>query len=117
MEKPAENPNLTQAGEPLADAGLAPEAHNAEQDDEDGQAQTLADESLGRSSTFAGSETERVGTEDETTSAPDLVDHMHHMVTSGRIDMSAYRGERSDDDEDGMLGEQGREDEFPRGSE
>ena len=39
----------------------------------------------------------------------DLVDHMRQMDSSGRIDMSAFRGERNDDDEEGMLGEDGEE--------
>jgi hypothetical protein len=42
---------------------------------------------------------------------------MLQMESSGRIDMSAYRGERSDDDEEGTFGEQGREDDFPLGAE
>ena len=48
--------------------------------------------------------------------AQDLVDHMRQMERSGRIDMDAYRGERSDDDEDGELGEGGIEDDEPRGA-
>jgi hypothetical protein len=40
---------------------------------------------------------------------PDLVDTMHQMQTSGRIDTSAFRGERNDDDV-AMLGEEGIED-------
>lgn len=40
----------------------------------------------------------------------DLVDHMHDMVRSGHIDMDAYRGERSDDDEEGALGPAGEDD-------
>ncbi len=34
---------------------------------------------------------------------------MEQMERSGQIDMDAYRGERSDDDESGMLGEDGME--------
>lgn len=41
---------------------------------------------------------------------------MRQMVSSGIIDMGAYRGERSDDDEEGMLGEAGIEDDTPRGA-
>jgi len=112
MDKPAAPDRNSEAE---ADADLAPEVHNAEQDDEDAQAQTLAEEALGRRSAFEGSDTERAGPEDETTDLPDVVDHMNQMVSSGRIDNSAFRGERNDDDEDGSLGEQGREDDFPRG--
>jgi len=96
---------------------LAPETFNDEQDDEGAQAQTLADEALGRRSAFEGSETGRTASGDDSGDVQDLVDHMNQMVTSGRIDMGAFRGERSDDDEDTMLGEQGMEDEFPRGAE
>lgn len=39
----------------------------------------------------------------------DVVDHMHQMVEDGRIDYSAYRGERSDDDEPEQLGVEGME--------
>lgn len=107
---------IDQTSEDRADAQLPPEARNVEQQDEDAQAQTLADEALGRRSSFEGSDTERAGSEDDAQGLPDLVDHMEQMVTSGRIDMSAYRGERSDDDEEGMLGEAGIDDETPRGA-
>ena len=99
-------------------ADLPPETYNAEQDDAPQQAQTLADEALGRVSAFESGDSEKApsGLADDD-SVPDLVDHMDQMVSSGRIDMSAYRGERSDDDEEGGLGEQGIEDDFPRGAE
>jgi len=42
---------------------------------------------------------------------------MKQMVSSGRIDMGAFRGERNDDDEEGMLGEAGIDDDTPRGAE
>jgi hypothetical protein len=93
------------------DPTLPPETDNSEQEDEDAQAQTVADEALGRSSSSEGlSDTEKVKSGDETDDAQDLVDHMRQMETSGRIDMSAYRGERNDDDEEGMLGPDGDED-------
>lgn len=102
------------AGENAAERDLAPEIHNDEQDDEPTQAQSLADEAIGRATTVFGnnSETERTGDDpDEIGGAtPDIVDHMKQMVTSGRIDMGAFRGERSDDDEEGMYGEGGIED-------
>jgi hypothetical protein len=41
---------------------------------------------------------------------------MTQMERSGVIDMDAYRGERSDDDEDDELGPQGVEDDEPRGA-
>lgn len=103
-------------------ADLAPETHNAEQDDEPAQAQSLADEVLGRRPDGDSLPTEASASEqapspgDDSGGLPDLVDHMNQMVSSGRIDMSAFRGERNDDDEDGLLGEEGREGEAPRGS-
>jgi len=105
------------SGENFAERNLAPEAHNAEQDDEGAQAQSIANEAIARSAD-AGAETERVGDdEDEPGSGtPDLVDHMKQMVSSGRIDMDAFRGERSDDDEEGSYGESGIDDTAPRGA-
>ena len=98
-------------------ADLAPETHNAEQDDEGAQAQTLADERLGRREGFDLPDSERVDGGVDEADAQDLVDHMKQMARSGRIDNSAFLGERSDDDEDGQLGPQGIEDDFPRGQE
>ncbi len=101
-----------------AGADLAPEAHNSEQDDEGAQAQTLADEALGRSaSSFGLSDSAKAPSGIEDGGPPDLVDHMRQMERSGRIDMSAFRGERSDDDDEGTFGEQGREDDYPHGAE
>jgi hypothetical protein len=97
---------------------FAPEAHNQEQDDEDSQAQTVADQVLGRRGDFTLSDSEKVGNSDILgANTPDLVDHMNQMATSGRIDMSAFRGERSDDDEEGFYGEEQIEDDSPRGAE
>lgn len=88
----------------------APENDNSEQEDEETQAQTVADEARGRAPTSEGlSDTEKANSGDENDDAQDLVDHMRQMESSGRIDMSAYRGERNDDDEDGMLGPDGDE--------
>ena len=103
--------------ETVVQADLPPETHNAEQDDEDSQAQTLAEEALGRRSDFEASGSEQAPSPgDDSGGMPDLVDHMNQMVSSGRIDMSAFRGERNDDDEDGALGNQGLEEDFPRGA-
>lgn len=91
----------------------APETVNNEQEDADTQAQTVADEAIARATSVLGEqpETERVpGGGDDSGGMPDLVDHMNQMVSSGTIDMSAYRGERNDDDEEGMLGESGEDD-------
>jgi len=91
----------------------APEARNREQDDEDAQAQTVA---AAARHARPLKDSDKVKTGDEGDDAQDLVDHMRQMERSGRIDMDAYRGERSDDDEDGELGPGGVEDDEPRGA-
>ena len=111
---------------PIADKNApgndeAPEAHNQSQDDAGEQAQTIADESLGRSSDFDFGDSEKPEydsiSDSDGDSTPDLVDTMNQMVSSGHIDMGAFRGERNDDDEEDGLGEQGLEDDSPRGAE
>lgn len=90
----------------------APETVNAEQQDGDAQAQTVTGEALARATSVLGEQDlgdRAPGQGDQPGSTPDVVDHMRQMVSSGRIDMGAYRGERSDDDEAGMLGESGEE--------
>ncbi len=118
MNTPPRNPI---ADKNAADNEAAPEAHNQSQDDEGEQSQTLADEALGRRSDFGEGESEKPeydGISDtDGDSTPDLVDTMNQMVSSGRIDMGAFRGERNDDDEEDGLGEQGLEDDGPRGAE
>lgn len=87
------------------DPDLAPELVNDEQEDESAQAQTVADEALERNTSVFGLEdSDKVLSGDETDDAQDLVDRMRQMETSGRIDMSAYRGERNDDEEEGRYG-------------
>ena len=102
--------------DPRLNRDLAPEAHNSEQDDEGAQAQTVADEAL-RARGESVSDSEKVPGGDPGDGVPDLVDHMNQMASSGRIDMSAFRGERSDDDEEGLYGQDGIEDDTPRGAE
>lgn len=118
MNTPPRNPI---ADKNAPDNDEAPEAHNMSQDDEGEQAQTLADEALGRSSDFGEGDTEKADDDgigdNDGDSTPDLVDTMNQMVSSGHIDMGAFRGERNDDDEEEGLGEQGLEDEGPRGAE
>ena len=91
----------------------APEALNREQEDEDAQAQTVS-EAARRERPLGESRKAKGRYEDSDT--PDLIDHMRQMERSGRIDMDAYRGERSDDDEDDELGPGGVEDDEPRGA-
>ncbi|EIZ77684.1 hypothetical protein WSK_3694 [Novosphingobium sp. Rr 2-17] len=85
---------------------LAPETVNDEQEDEDTQAQTVAEEAQDRASSGVGlSDTEKVkgGIEDED-NVTDIVDHMNQMDTSGTIDMSAYDGEETMDDLENRYG-------------
>lgn len=88
----------------------APETFNGEQDDEDAQAQTVADDAIrGVADGQASTESEHGGSSNpaqiEPDDAQDVVDHMTQMERSGQIDMDAYRGERSDDDEPDTLGD------------
>lgn len=90
------------------DPNLAPETHNSEQDDEQSQAQTVANDARGRTAADGGEPTESVkvkGANLDEDSTEDLVDHMRDMESSGRIDMGAYRGEPNMDDEDDRYGE------------
>lgn len=91
----------------------APEARNREQDDEAAQAQSVA-EAARREARLEDSDKKPSG--DASDDAQDLVDHMRQMERSGRVDMDAYRGERSDDDEEDELGPGGVEDDEPRGA-
>lgn len=88
---------------------------NREQSDEDAQAQTIAGEAMthAQAPNLSGEDSEHGGTPNPAQIVPDdtqdVVDHMQQMERSGQIDMDAFRGERSDDDESGMLGEDGME--------
>lgn len=88
------------------DPDLTADLTNEDQEEEGTQAQSLADEALGRgSSAFGLEDSDKVSTGDDSDDVQDLVDHMNQMETSGRIDMDAYRGERNDDEEEGRYGE------------
>jgi hypothetical protein len=91
----------------------APELHNAEQDDELDQAQTVADEALAGGAREA-SPLDSVKPDDDDLdddSTQDLIDKMRDMEQSGRIDMGAFAGEPNHDDEDETYGENRDEDE------
>jgi len=80
-------------------ADLAPETHNAEQDDHGEQTQDVAEDAMKpseRSSTESEKDDNSSGLMDDSTQ--DVVDHMRDMESSGRIDMDAYRGEPNHDD-------------------
>jgi hypothetical protein len=79
------------------------EADNQEQNDTATQAQTVADEARGRNSGDPAEDSEHGGSPDRTAitpdDAPDLIDRMEQMVSSGVIDYDAFRGEPAHDDE------------------
>ncbi len=82
------------------DPDLAPETHNSEQDDEQSQAQSVADQARALRKGDPTSST-KVGGGD----TQDLVDHMRDMESSGRIDMGAFEGEETMDDNEDAYGE------------
>ncbi len=98
-----------------ASAEEAPELHNAEQDDESAQAQTVAAEARGKDGEASPLDSEKAGEEGEVMddSSQDLIDRMRDMEQSGRIDMSAYRGEPNMDDNADKYDEENREDDLP----
>lgn len=124
-DKPAADAAITPTGldidndhadeRPVDRSQDAPETHDSEHDDEPAQSQTVADDAiLGLAAGQTGAEdSDHGGTTNPAQVIPDdaqdVVDHMEQMESSGQIDMDAYRGERSDDDESGMLGEAGME--------
>ena len=91
----------------------APETFNPEQDDEEAQAQSVAEEARGLATDAFGLEDSvkvKGGIDDED-DVEDLVDHMNQMDSSGIIDMSAYRGEETMDDLEDRYGRENAADE------
>jgi hypothetical protein len=90
-----------------ASAEEAPELHNAEQEDEAGQAQTVAGEARIKDAEASPLDSVKLGEPSEVMddSSQDLIDKMRDQEQSGRIDMGAYRGEPNMDDEDETYGE------------
>jgi hypothetical protein len=104
-------PETPQQGKPPADAPEPDtDRDNAEQDETGSQAQDVAQDALRRPYRDDG-ETEHGGKTNPAQIIPDdaqdLVDHMTDMERSGRIDMDAFDGEESMDDEDGSVPETG----------
>jgi hypothetical protein len=100
----------TENSRPIDRAQNTPESVNSEQDDEQAQAQTVSDDAIRAiADRSANLESEHGGTTNPAQIDPDdtqdVVDHMNQMERSGQIDMDAYRGERSDDDEPDSFGE------------
>lgn len=101
---------------PRAEDDAAPELHNDEQDDEPGQAQTLADEAMkggGQESSPLDSTKPDDSGDLSDDSTQDLVDHMRDMEQSGRIDMDAFRGEPNHDDNEDKYGPGSKLDDLP----
>jgi hypothetical protein len=87
---------------------LAPETTNAEQQDAETQAQSVAEEALAKSTSVLGlEESEKLSNSLNPADSQDLVDHFKQMDTSGTIDMSAYRGEETMDDLENKYGRAG----------
>lgn len=100
----------TENSRPADRADNPPESVNSEQDDEPAQAQTVSDDAIRAiADRSANLESEHGGATNPAQIDPDdtqdVVDHMNQMERSGQIDMDAYRGERSDDDEPDSFGE------------
>ncbi|HEY7806577.1 MAG TPA: hypothetical protein VIC34_05200 [Croceibacterium sp.] len=104
----------TRRDEQLGQDDFAPETHNDEQDDEQSQAQEIANEAIS-GSRFEPSPLDSIkvggGLDDDSTQ--DLIDHMRDMEQSGRIDMDAYAGEENLDDNEDKYGEENRVDDLP----
>ena len=85
----------------------APELHNAEQDDELEQAQTVAEEALGADAEGSPLDSVKVNQPGEVMddSSQDLIDKMRDMEQSGRIDMGAFTGEPNHDDNEDKFGD------------
>lgn len=102
-----------QSGERTS-AEQAPELHNAEQDDELEQAQTVAQEA--RYADAEASPLDSVKPDDEgelmDDSTQDLIDKMRDMEQSGRIDMGAFSGEPNMDDNEDKYGEEAKIDDL-----
>lgn len=85
---------------------LQPETHNSEQDNEDSQAQTVADDA--QEPKLRSPTESKKGPNDSdlmNDSTQDIVDHMRDMESSGNIDMRAYAGEPNLDDNEDKYGD------------
>jgi hypothetical protein len=95
-------------------AEQAPELHNAEQDDELEQAQTVAEEARNKDAEASPLDSIKSDEPGEVMddSSQDLIDRMRDMEQSGRIDMGAYRGEPNMDDNEDKYGEENKIDDL-----
>jgi hypothetical protein len=103
-----------QSGERTS-AEQAPELHNAEQDDELEQAQTVAGEARYKDAEASPLDSVKADEPGEVMddASQDLIDKMRDMEQSGRIDMGAYRGEPNMDDNEDKYGEENKLDDLP----
>ena len=93
-------------------AEQAPELHNAEQDDELEQAQTVSQEAGYKDAEASPLDSEKVTSGDDEDQAQDLIDRMRDMEQSGRIDMGAYTGEPNHDDNEDKYGDDAKIDDL-----
>ncbi len=93
----------------------APELHNAEQEDELEQAQTVAGEARYKDAEASPLDSEKLDDENDLDddSTPDLIDKMRDMEQSGRIDMGAFAGEPNHDDNEDKYGDEAKLDDLP----
>lgn len=97
MDRPSEN-HEHDGERPAGD--LAPELDNSQQVEPD-QAQDVTKDALTlETNDVRLHETEKVRGGIDDFDAQDLVDHMNDMVSSGRIDLSAFEGEPNHDGDD-----------------
>jgi len=98
------------------DEDVAPELHNSEQEDEQWQTHNVAEDALNGEARHA-SPLDSIKDDNDSgimdSAEQDLVDHMRDMEQSGRIDMSAYRGEPNHDDNEDWFGEETKLDDLP----
>lgn len=90
---------------------LSREDITPEQEDEDTQAQTVADEALDGVDERSPLDSVKDDSGVEDVDAPDLIDRMKQMESSGNIDMAAFDGEETMDDLENRYGSRNAADE------
>ncbi|MBB3938965.1 hypothetical protein GGR39_000594 [Novosphingobium fluoreni] len=90
---------------------LSREDITPEQEDEDTQAQTVADEALDGVDERSPLDSVKDDSGLEDVDAPDLIDRMKQMESSGNIDMAAFDGEETMDDLENRYGSRNAADE------
>ncbi len=90
---------------------LAREDITPEQEDEDTQAQTVADEAMDGVDERSPLDSVKDDSGLEDVDAPDLIDRMKQMESSGNIDMAAFDGEETMDDLENRYGSRNAADE------